>query len=148
MTPWLKSIDITNFRSIRGSITIPLDASIVLVHGARRVSEIACGETAVARLREDEHMGELARDQLIHYPTVTREAFRNQGRITALLENGKLCADAGLPPLDAKQDRAMICGSPAMLADLRSLLDARGFHISPHTGEPGDYVVERAFVEK
>jgi ferredoxin--NADP+ reductase len=121
---------------------------IVLVHGARHISEITCGEAAVARLMEDEHMGEYARTQLIHYPTVTREPFCNQGRITSLLDSGKLCEDVGLPRLDPAIDRAMICGSPAMLADLRTLLDARGFEISPHTGEPGDYVVERAFVEK
>jgi ferredoxin--NADP+ reductase len=35
-----------------------------------------------------------------------------------------------------------------MLADTRALLDARGFAISAHIGEPGDYVIERAFVEK
>ena len=121
---------------------------VVLVHGARHVNEITCGEAAVARLREDDHLGELARERLIHYPTVTREAFRNRGRITALLDNGRLCADIGLPQIDPAQDRAMICGSTAMLADLRTLLDGRGFEASPHTGLPGDYVVERAFVEK
>ncbi len=42
----------------------------------------------------------------------------------------------------------MLCGSPHMLADTRKLLDERGFIISPHIGEPGDYVIERAFVEK
>ncbi len=42
----------------------------------------------------------------------------------------------------------MVCGSPGMLADTRALLDASGFHISPHIGEPGDYVIERAFVEE
>jgi len=39
-----------------------------------------------------------------------------------------------------------VCGSPAMLADSRALLDARGFAISPNIGEAGDYVIERAFV--
>jgi ferredoxin--NADP+ reductase len=133
---------------IRDPETYTRFEKVVLVHGARHVSEITCGEAAVARLREDEHLGEYAREQLIHYPTVTREPFRNQGRITALLDSGKLCDDIGLPRLDPSIDRAMICGSPAMLADLRGLLDARGFGISPHTGVPGDYVVERAFVEK
>jgi ferredoxin--NADP+ reductase len=42
----------------------------------------------------------------------------------------------------------MICGSQSMLKDLSSMLDARGFHVSPSIGEPGDYVIERAFVEK
>lgn len=33
MAPLLKSISLTNFRSIRGTISVPLDASIVLIHG-------------------------------------------------------------------------------------------------------------------
>ena len=54
----------------------------------------------------------------------------------------------GLPELSPENDRAMICGSPQMLADLRSVLDARGFQVSPRIGQPGHYVFERAFVEK
>ena len=50
--------------------------------------------------------------------------------------------------MDPAVDRAMICGSPAMLEDTCKLLDARGFKISPRMGEAGDYVIERAFVEK
>ena len=55
--------------------------------------------------------------------------------------------DIGLPPLDPAHDRAMVCGSPSMLKDTRQLLDSRGFVVSPHLGEPGHYVFERAFVE-
>ncbi|MET0986618.1 MAG: ferredoxin--NADP reductase, partial [Steroidobacteraceae bacterium] len=82
------------------------------------------------------------------YPTVTREPYRNRGRLTDLIESGQLFSDIGLPPLDPAADRAMACGSPAMLKDCCTLLDARGFHISRHIGEPGDYVIERAFVER
>jgi len=32
--------------------------------------------------------------------------------------------------------------------DLGALLDARGFTVSAKTGVPGDYVIERAFVER
>ena len=99
-------------------------------------------------LPANEFFGEQVREQLIYYPTVTREPFRNQGRITQVLESDQLAQDIGLPPLDPSRDRAMLCGSPAMLADLRALLDARGFQASPHTGQAGHYVVERAFVEK
>ena len=43
----------------------------------------------------------------------------------------------------------MICGGPGMLADTAAMLDARGFKVARHyTGELGDYVIERAFVEK
>jgi ferredoxin--NADP+ reductase len=121
---------------------------IVLVHSVRTVSELAYHDYIAHQLPNDEVFGELAREQLIYYPTVTREPFRHQGRITTLIENGQLCADIGLPRLDPETDRVMLCGSPAMLAELTAMLDARGFEASPQQGEAGDYVIERAFVEK
>jgi len=122
--------------------------NVVLVHGARFKNELAYAELIETRLPQHEYLGEMVRERLIYYPTVTRESFRNEGRITTLMESGKLFADIGLTPLDPATDRAMICGSPAMLADISAMLDARGFVISPHTGVAGDYVIERAFVER
>lgn len=121
---------------------------VVLVHGVRTVSELAYADHLQRELPQHEFLGEMVRSQLIYYPTVTREAFRHQGRVTELIASGRLCSDIGLPDLDPARDRAMICGSPGMLRDCSALLDARGFEISPHIGAPGDYVIERAFVEK
>ena len=121
---------------------------VILVHGVRLVSELAYADLLQTQLRADEFLGELVKDKLIYYPTVTREPFRNQGRITDLIESGELTRRIGLPDLSREHDRGMICGSPAMLADTRVLLDARGLVISPSSGVPGDYVIERAFVEK
>jgi ferredoxin--NADP+ reductase len=121
---------------------------VVLIHGVRRVDELAYHQLFTEELLHHEFLGETVREKLIYYPTVTREPFRNQGRLTDLVESGKLFTDIGLPPLDPAVDRAMICGSPSMLADCSAMLDARGFKISPHTGEAGDYVIERAFVER
>ena len=121
---------------------------VVLVHGVRYKSELAYHDFISEDLPDHELLGELVRDKLIYYPLVTREEFRNQGRLTDLIENGKMAEDIGLPPLNPATDRAMMCGSPSMLTDLCKILDARGFHISPSQGEPGDYVIERAFVEK
>lgn len=121
---------------------------VVLIHGVRLVSELAYADFIENGLPQHEFLGELVRDKLIYYPTVTREAFRHQGRLTDVIASGRLFEDIGLPPLDPAHDRAMICGSPAMLTDSCSLLDARGFQISPRQGELGDYVIERAFVEK
>jgi ferredoxin/flavodoxin---NADP+ reductase len=121
---------------------------VVLVHGVRYRSELAYRDYIEWELTHHEYLGELVRNQLIYFPTVTRERFRYQGRITSLIESGKLFTDIGMPPLSPATDRIMICGSPAMLADLSVLLDARGFEISPHVGEPGDYVIERAFVSR
>lgn len=121
---------------------------IVLVHGVRRTNELAYERYFSHELPNDELLGELVRDKLIYYPTVTREPFRNRGRQTQLIESGRLFDDIGLAPLDPTHDRAMICGSPSMLKDLSAMLDVRGFKISEHIGVPGDYVIERAFVEK
>lgn len=120
---------------------------VVLVHGVRQVSDLAYGDFIQHDLPADEYLGAEVRAQLVYYPTVTREPFRHQGRITTLLESGRLGADVGLPDLDPRRDRLMICGSPHMLKDCSLLLDRRGFRISPQIGEPGDYVIERAFVE-
>ncbi len=121
---------------------------VILVHGVRWVSELAYADYLQHELPENEFFGDIVRGKLEYYPTVTREEFRNRGRITDLIANGKLCQDLGLPPLNPETDRAMLCGSPHMLTDVGALLDGLGFKVSPGTGQPGDYVVERAFVEK
>ncbi len=133
---------------IRDPETYERFEKVVLIHGVRWVSELAYADLITQQLPEDEFLGEMVRNKLVYYPTVTREPFRNQGRLTEVIESGRLFADTGLPPLDPKLDRAMICGSAAMLKDTSAMLDARGFQISPRQGEQGDYVIERAFVEK
>ena len=121
--------------------------NIVLVHGCREIAELAYGELVVETLLRDEFFGELARDKLLYYPTVTREAFRNTGRITTLIETGKLQDDLGLPRLNRETDRVMLCGSPGMLEDLNNYLLAQGFTEGNHS-VPGEFVIEKAFVEK
>ncbi len=120
---------------------------IVLVHGCRHVAELGFGEELVASLQESEFLGELIREKLRYYPTVTREPFRNRGRITELLDRSELTDDLGIEPLSVEHDRVMLCGSPAFLADMVALLDRRGFLEGSHSA-PGQYVIEKAFVEK
>ena len=133
---------------IRDPDTYERFEKVVLIHGVRLVSELAYGEYIKNELTQDEYIGELVQKQLIYYPTVTREAFKQTGRLTTAIESGQLFKDIGLPPLDSKTDRGMICGSPAMLKETCARLDARGFVVSPSLGQLGDYVFERAFVEK
>src|SRR5690606_1165420 len=121
---------------------------VVLVHCVRQVSELAYHDYILNELPADDFFGEVIQGRLIYYPTVTREPFRNQGRITTLVESGKLAVDIGLPQLNAETDRVMLCGSPAMLDELTQMLDSMGFEASAQQGEVGDYVIERAFVEK
>jgi ferredoxin--NADP+ reductase len=112
------------------------------------VADLAYHDYIVNELPRHEYLGEAIAQKLLYYPAVSREPFRHQGRLTSLLESGQLPADLGLAPLDATLDRAMICGGPQMLADFRTILDARGFSPAPRIGVAGDYVFERAFVEK
>ncbi|MEA3135161.1 MAG: ferredoxin/flavodoxin---NADP+ reductase [Gammaproteobacteria bacterium] len=121
---------------------------VILVHGVRYRSELAYRDFIEWELTHHEYLGEQVRNQLVYFPTVTRERFRYQGRITSLIETGTLFKETNMPPLDPLTDRVMICGSPSMLTDLSALLDARGFQISSHVGEPGDYVIERSFVAR
>lgn len=121
---------------------------VVITHGVRGVADLAYRDYIERELPQHEYLGEMIRQKLHYYPAVSREDFRTRGRVTDLLDSGRMLADLGLPPLDAARDRAMICGSPQMLADFRAILDARGFVAAPRIGTPGQYVFERAFVEK
>ena len=120
---------------------------VILVHGVRQVAELAYQDYLSHELPAHEFLGEMVSAQMLYYPTVTREPFRTQGRIPELIESGKMQADLGLPTFDPAHDRAMLCGSPAMLRQLKELLEARGF-MEGNTTKPGDFVVERAFVEQ
>jgi ferredoxin--NADP+ reductase len=86
------------------------------------------------------------REKLIYYPTVTREEFRTQGRLTDAMSSGKLFDEIGLPMPTLDDDRFMICGSPSMLKDTCAIIEAWGFKESRH-GIQAHYVIERAFVE-
>ena len=132
---------------IRDPDTYERFEKVVLVHGVREVAELAYHDYLMHELPQHEFLGEMVTNQFLYYPTVTREPFRNQGRMTDLLEAGKIEADLGLSKLDPANDRVMLCGSPAMLRDLKHMLEQRGF-LEGNTTKPGDFVVERAFVEQ
>ncbi len=120
---------------------------IILCHGVRHITELAYREFIETELPNHEYIGDLVKQQLIYYPTVTREPFKHTGRITTSIENGNLFQNLSITGLNPDHDRAMICGNPEMLHELSQLLDQNGFEISPKIGIQGDYVIERAFVE-
>lgn len=132
---------------VRDPATYEKFEKVVLVHGVREAAELAYLDYISIELPNHEFLGEMIQEQLLYYPTVTREPFKNRGRITDLIEAGRLEADLGMPRLDPATDRAMLCGSPAMLKDLKKLLEDRNF-LEGNTTKQGDFVVERAFVEQ
>lgn len=119
---------------------------IILVHGVRIVSELAYQDYISNELPNNEFFGDIIREKLIYYPTVTREPFRNTGRVTDLILSGKLFRDIGLPAANLEDDRFMLCGSPSMLKDTGKILNQLGFQ-EARSGNQGHYVIERAFVE-
>jgi ferredoxin--NADP+ reductase len=133
---------------IRDPDTYERFEQVVLVHGTRLVSELAYRDFIADELKQIEGLGEEIAAKLLYYPTVTREPFHNEGRITTAISTGKMCESLGIDPISPLTDRAMICGSPEMLKDTASELDKLGFEVSPGIGQPGDYVIERAFVER
>ena len=120
---------------------------VVLVHTCRTAAELAYTDRITTAIPAHELVGEYAREKLTYHPTVTREAFRSQGRVTDLIRTGTLFRDIGLAPFDPASDRVMLCGSPDMLADTQQILRERGF-VEGSGPKPGDYVVEKAFVER
>ena len=131
---------------IRDPDTYERFEQVILVHGVRQVNELAYQDYITQELPQHEFLGEMVSKQLKYYPTVTREPYKNQGRVTDLMENGKLFADLGVPTLNPAEDRVMICGSPGMLRDLKRICEERGLQ-EGNTSTPGAFVIERAFAD-
>ncbi|MBL0422364.1 ferredoxin--NADP reductase [Ramlibacter sp. AW1] len=132
---------------VRDPATYEKFEQVILVHGVRQVDELAYHDMLLEHLPNHEFLGDMVTSQLRYYPTVTREPYRNMGRITQLIESGKIFEDLGMPQLDRENDRVMICGSPGMLRDLKHMLEAHSF-VEGNTSTPGDFVIERAFAEQ
>ena len=120
--------------------------NVIVTHGVRYASELAYQQFIQHDLPNNEFFGEEVREKLIYYPSVTREDYATQGRLTDAMSTGKLFTDIGLPQADPEHDRFMICGSPSMLKDSCQILNDRGFEES-RQGIKAHYVIERAFVE-
>jgi ferredoxin--NADP+ reductase len=119
---------------------------VILTHTCREVAELKYGFDLVDEIRNHEFLSEIVGNKLRHYATVTREDYPFQGRITDLIHNGKMFADLGVPHFDPAVDRGMICGSAAMLKETKELLEAAGLTEGANS-KPGEFVIERAFVD-
>lgn len=138
LAPWMSII--------RDPETYEKFEKVVVVHGVRQVKELAYRDYITQELPQHELLGETVRGKLLYYPTVTREPFERQGRIPDLVRSGQMARELGLPQLNPGTDRVMICGSPAMLKDLKHLCEELGFK-EGNTSTPGEFVIERAFAE-
>jgi ferredoxin--NADP+ reductase len=118
---------------------------VVLTHTCRFVEELAYRELILEHLPQHEYLGDMIREKLVYFPTVTREDFENRGRITDMIKSGEVFERLGVPAFSPENDRVMLCGSPDMLKDVRALLEEGGFKEGNHHDE-GHFVLEKAFV--
>ncbi|WP_397402342.1 ferredoxin--NADP reductase [Phenylobacterium sp.] len=119
---------------------------VIVTHTVRRIADLNYAGLLDHELAQDEILGELIGPKLKYYPTVTREPFKTQGRITDLIASGQMFRDLGLPPFNPAEDRVMLCGGPSVLVDLKQQLLDLGY-VEGSLASPGDFVLERAFVE-
>jgi len=119
---------------------------VYVIHTVRSVADLAYRDFFTREIHDDPLIGEEAQAQLTYYPTVTREDFETPGRITDRIKSGDFFRDLGLPEgFDPARDRAMLCGSMAMIKEAGELLETYGLKEGSNA-EPADYVLERAFV--
>jgi len=120
---------------------------VIVAHGVREVAELCYRELFTKEIFEDELIGEMAKNQLVYYPTVTREPFERHGRLTTLIETGQIFKDLGIDQtqFDPESDRVMLCGSMEMIKDMAKVCESQNL-IEGSNSEPGDFVLERAFV--
>ncbi|MDP1631439.1 MAG: ferredoxin--NADP reductase [Caulobacter sp.] len=120
---------------------------VIVGHCVREVAELAYRDLFTAEIFEDPLVGDEAKSQLVYYPTVTREPFERQGRFTDLINSGQLFRDLGLEGarFNREDDRIMLCGSMDFIKDMAALIESHGL-VEGSNAEPGDYVLERAFV--
>lgn len=118
---------------------------VILTHTCREVSELKYGQELVDDLINDPLVGEMVDGKLKHITSVTREDYPLKGRITDLIESGKLFEEAGVPPLNPDDDRVMICGSKEMIDDTAKLVAGFGLEEGSNS-QPAQFVVEKSFV--
>ena len=118
---------------------------VIMMHTCREVAELEYGRQLVEGLAEDPLIGDMVGDKLVYYPTTTREPFHHMGRVTDNLSSGKVFADLDLPPMNADDDRAMVCGSLAFNHDVKAILEGFGLTEGANS-DPREFVVEKAFV--
>ena len=120
---------------------------VIVTHTVREAADLAYRDLFEGEIFGDELVGEQAKAQLSYYPTVTREPFKHAGRITDRVLSGACFADLGLDcsRFDPEHDRVMLCGSMAMIKEFAALLESQGL-TEGSNAEPGDFVLERAFV--
>ncbi|MBA5724418.1 ferredoxin--NADP reductase [Candidatus Liberibacter sp.] len=117
---------------------------VIITHTCRKVSELQYGFDLIEEIYQNEILREFVGQKLKHYATVTRDDYLYKGRITDQILSEEFYRNIDVSPLNPDTDRAMICGSPSMITDMKTLLRERQL-IEGSNSRPGQFVMERAF---
>ena len=129
---------------IRDPSTYEAFTEIILVHTCRMREDLAFGKLILDLRQKDCLLKDLNIQKLKYFPTLTRENFVNEGRITDLISSGSFFRDIGISSFCANTDRAMVCGSLDFNKEMKTILLNAGFE-EGSISNPGDFVLERAF---
>ena len=119
--------------------------NVILMWGTREVAELAYKDF-LEGLNDHEIWGEITQGKFLFYPTVTREDFHTQGRITDALYTGKVQEQLNIDKFDKEHDRVMICGSNEMNMELRKYFIEELGCTEGNANDRGEFVLEKAFV--
>ncbi|MBU74974.1 MAG: ferredoxin--NADP(+) reductase [Rhodospirillaceae bacterium] len=132
---------------VRGLETYEKYEKVILLWSTREVKELAFMDM-LENLNNHPVWGEVTQGNFLFYPSVTREDFKNTGRITDAIFNGSVYDKLGVPVFDKNQDSAMICGSIEMNMEFKRYFEDRLGCVEGSSNTPGDFVLEKSFVEK
>ena len=131
---------------IRDPETYEKFEQIVLIHTCREIAELQYGKDLINEIKSHELLSEMTEGKLLYYGTTTRQDSEITGRCTDLVRSGKLFDDLSIEPMTKETSRVMICGSMAMLRDTEKICQDIGL-VEGSVSKPGEYVIERAFVD-
>ena len=117
---------------------------VIVTHTCRDNGELAYSTNLVRDIANDPLVGEMSNGKLKLFTSCTRTPHPTMGRITTLIETGKLFEALGVPKLDPATDRAMICGSMEMIQDVKALMISHGL-TEGSKAAPAEFVIEKAF---
>ncbi len=130
---------------IRDPETYEKFSEVIVTHTCREIADLQYSAQVLQSVYNHEFLGEMVKGKLRYFDSVTREDYIRKGRITSLIENGELFRQLSVPRLNPETDRVMICGSTAMLQDVKALCEAAGMREGANNA-PAEFVIERAFV--
>lgn len=117
---------------------------VILTHTVQKQDELVYREDLEWFNVQNEN---ITNRNFAYFTTLTKDEWRNQGRITKWIAEDKLWPEVYTDKFDAKHDRMMICGSQGLNADLMKWLETTGAK-EGSTSKPAEFVVEKAFVQR